>query len=96
MLDRLNRMTKPYLALLCVLLALAPPSSLAAGNPPDAPIDPPGGTTEINATRPPIAPDANNWFASRLVPYKSKQVPPISLTNSSRLDALMRVARQAN
>ncbi len=89
MLDRLNGKYKPYLSVACVLLALTPPSSLAAGNPPDAPINPPAAT-EINATRPPIAPDANNWFASRLVPYKSKQVPPISLTNSTRLDALMR------
>jgi len=90
MLDRLNTKNKPYLALACVLLTLAPSRAVAAGNPPDAAVDPPGAATEINATRPPIAPEANNWFASRLVPYKPKQVPPISLTNSSRLDALMR------
>ena len=90
MLDRLNIKAKPYLALVCVLLVLAPPSSLAAGNPPDAPAGPAGVETQSVATRPPVAPEANNWFASRLVPYKSRQVPAISLTNSSRLDALMR------
>jgi outer membrane protein TolC len=79
------------LALLCVLLALGPANGLAAGNPPDAAADPStAATVQSNATRPPVPPEANNWFASRLVPYKSKQVPPISLTNSSRLDALMR------
>lgn len=90
MLDCLNRKYTPRLSAVCVLLTLAASTGFSAGNPPDAPVDPPGATTEINATRPPIAPDANNWFASRLVPYRSKQVPPISLTNSSRLDALMR------
>jgi outer membrane protein len=97
MLDRLKRKTQPHLALVCVLLVLAPPSSLADGKPADTPADPASAanqstsvTSQSNGTRPPIAPEANNWFASRLVPYKSKQVPPISLTNSSRLDALMR------
>jgi outer membrane protein len=91
MLDSLKMRTKPSLALLCAWLALTPASSVAAGNPPDTPAN--TSTTapnQTNATRPPIAPEANNWFASRLVPYKPKQVPPISLTNSSRLDALMR------
>ena len=97
MLDRLKRKTQPHVALVCVLLALAPQRSLADGNPADAPADPSSAsnqttsvTSQSNATRPPIAPEANNWFAGRLVPYKSKQVAPISLTNSSRLDALMR------
>jgi outer membrane protein TolC len=100
MLYRLNRKTKTYVALFGVLLAFAPANGQSAGNPPDTtPPDttPPNTTTNVsnavhqsNATLPPVPPEANNWFAARLLPYKTKQVPPISLTNSSRLDALMR------
>jgi len=90
MLDRRNMEAKPYLALLCALLVLAPPNSLAAGNPPDASPDASNASNITNAIQPPVAPEARNWFGARLVPYKPKSVPPISLTNSSRLDALMR------
>jgi outer membrane protein len=87
--DRLHMKTKPHLAVLCGLLALTPPSSQAAGNPADTP-NPSSASTPTNAIQPPAAPEARNWFDARLVPYMSKRVPPISLTNSSRLDALMR------
>lgn len=90
MLDRLKMRTKPSLALLCAWLALTPANSVAAGNPPDTSANTSAtAPNQTNATRPPIAPEANNWFAARLLPYKPRQVPPISLTNSSRLDALM-------
>jgi outer membrane protein TolC len=76
---------KPYLALLCALLAVSP-SGFASGNPPDAS----NTTSESPAIQAPIPPEGNSFLARVTRPYKSKTVPPISLTNSSRVDALMR------
>ncbi|MBV9508272.1 MAG: TolC family protein [Acidobacteriia bacterium] len=72
-----------YLALLCALLVWNPAAGFAAGDSTEA-------AAESSAIQPPVAPPRHGWFGRFLTPYEPKRVPPVHLTNSSRLEALMR------
>ncbi len=70
---------KAYLAVILSLLLLAPASGLAAGS----------STAAVNVTQPPAA-NGGGWFSGLISPYRAKEVAPISLNNSTRLNNLIR------
>jgi outer membrane protein TolC len=76
---------KPYLVLICVALLLAPATFAA---------DPPANAPQTAGQNPadhhsPFS-DTRGWLGQAIGPYRVKQVPPPDLTNSGRLESLMR------
>jgi outer membrane protein len=65
-----------YIAVLCVILAAAPPSF--GQNPGQDPRGP-----QLETDRP-------HWYSGITRPYESRTVPPVNVSNSSRIDALLR------
>ena len=77
--------SKPYLALLCTLLLLAPAGGFAADNGKPAT---PGSPNQDN---PQPLPDQSHGVYRRVTdPYRPKVVPATTTANSSRLDSLLR------
>jgi len=73
---------KPYLVLVCVAL-LAAPATFAA----DPPANPPRTVGQSPAAHQSLLSDARGWLTG---PYRPKWVPPSGLSNSGRLESLMR------
>src|SRR5580765_365255 len=68
---------KPFLSLLCAFVLLTPSGMLAADNPP-----------KPDQNQPDTEP---HGVVSRITkPYKPRELPPNSMANSNRIDALMR------
>ncbi|HTM14434.1 MAG TPA: TolC family protein [Bryobacteraceae bacterium] len=65
-----------YVAVLCAVL-VATPSTFGQQNP------------EVE-TRGPLGTDRTHWYSGVAQPYQSRVVPPVNLSNSSRIDALLR------
>jgi outer membrane protein len=65
-----------YVAVLCAVL-VATPSTFGQQNP---------GVE----TRGPLGTDRTHWYSGVAQPYQSRVVPPVNLSNSSRIDALLR------
>src|SRR5580704_2069942 len=65
-----------YLAVLCAILVAAPPSF--GQNPGQDPRGP-----QLETDRP-------HWYSGITRPYESRTVPPVNVSNSSRIDALLR------
>jgi len=65
-----------YLAVLCAILAATPPSF--GQNPGQDPRGP-----QLETDRP-------HWYSGITRPYESRTVPPVNVSNSSRIDALLR------
>ena len=65
-----------YVAVLCAVLVAAP-STFGQQNP---------GVE----TRGPLGTDRTHWYSGVAEPYQSRVVPPVNLSNSSRIDALLR------
>ena len=65
-----------YVAVLCAVLVAAP-STFGQQNP---------GVE----TRGPLGTDRTHWYSGVAQPYQSRVVPPVNLSNSSRIDALLR------
>jgi outer membrane protein TolC len=76
---------RPYLVLICVAL-LAAPATFAAEPPADTPRT--GGPSPA-AQHSPLS-DPRGWLGGATGPYRPKQVPPPDLSNSGRLESLMR------
>jgi outer membrane protein len=74
---------RAYVAIACVMLLLAPTSSLAA----DPPANPPAQSPA--APQAPVS-DTGGTLARITRPYRTKQVPPARLGNSNRLESLLR------
>ena len=65
-----------YVAVLCAVLVAAP-STFGQQNP---------GVE----TRGPLGTERPHWYSGVAEPYQSRVVPPVNLSNSSRIDALLR------
>ena len=78
---------KPYLALLCTVLMLAPSGGFAADNPGTPK---PGEPRQDNAALPPTKAPSHSWYERLLHPYQPARVAPPTTGNSGRLDALLR------
>ena len=65
-----------FVAVLCAVL-VATPSTFGQQNP---------GVE----TRGPLGTDRTHWYSGVAQPYQSRVVPPVNLSNSSRIDALLR------
>ena len=72
---------KPYLVLVCVALLFAPATFAA---------DPPQAAGQDAATHGSFLGDAWGWLGQATSPYRPKQVPLPDLSNSGRLESLMR------
>src|ERR1035437_149819 len=80
---------KPHLALLCVVLTLAPAGSFAADQtaPPLGAAPPSAGPTGA-APQPAVAHEG--FFGRPSAPYRGQLPPPVSLANSGRIESLLR------
>src|SRR5579863_6850077 len=67
---------QPYTAVLCAVL-VATPSTFGQQNP---------GVE----TRGPLGTERPHWYSGIAQPYQSRVVPPVNVSNSSRIDALLR------
>jgi outer membrane protein TolC len=76
---------RPYLVLICVALLLAPATFAA-----DPPADPPRTVGQSPAARHSPLSDARGWLGGATGPYRPKHVPLPDLSNSGRLESLMR------
>jgi len=76
---------KSYLALLCTLLMLAPAAGLAADQPAAA-----GAAPGQNDHPQPVSTGSHGFLGSITGPYRPKLPAPINVTNSSRLESLLR------
>jgi outer membrane protein TolC len=77
---------KPYIALLCSMLLVAP-----AGFAADKPTDPkPGEPRQDSASLPPTKAPGNNWIDRLIRPYRPAQVAQPTTGNSPRLESLLR------
>ncbi len=65
-----------YIAVLCAVL-VATPSTFGQQNP---------GVE----TRGPLGTERTHWYSGVAQPYQSREVPPVNVSNSSRIDALLR------
>ena len=65
-----------YVAVLCAVLVITP-SSFGQQNP---------GVE----TRGPLGTEHPHWYSGMLQPYQSRVVPPVNVSNSTRIDALLR------
>src|SRR5581483_11058949 len=72
------------LALLCAFLLLSPAGGFAADKPPDAPQSP------SQASKPTVEMEPHGLLGRIERPFRARTVPPPSLANSGRLDALLR------
>src|ERR1035437_4189417 len=77
--------TKSYLALLCILLMLAPSAGLAADQP-----GPGGAPPNQNNSPQPVLTGSHGFLGSITGPYRPKLPPSVNLSNSSRLESLLR------
>ena len=73
---------KPYIALLCSLLLVAPVGGFAA--------DKPGEPRQDNAALPPVKAPGNSWIDRLIRPYRPTIVAQPTTGNSSRLESLLR------
>lgn len=64
------------IAVLCALLVAAPPSFAQQPSPAD--------------TRGPLGTGPSHWYSGITQPYQARTVPPVNVSNSSRIDALLR------
>jgi len=67
-----------FAALLCVLLSCAPQDFAQQNSGPDNPRGP-----RLESDRP-------HWYSSLTRPYEARTVPPVNVSNSNRLDSLVR------
>src|SRR4051794_14340170 len=79
---------RSYLAVLCVLMLLAPAGGFAA-DPPQAAAQTPsqGGA---GAPQPSVMTERTGPFDRVIAPYRPVQAPPNNLTNSTRIESLLR------
>src|SRR6185369_9391621 len=66
--------SKPFIALLCVLLVAAPGLF----------------SQQLNDRAPTISGEPTHWYSGFTRNYQTRYVPPISITNSGRADSLIR------
>ena len=71
------KQSQSLIAVLCVLLTLAP-STYAQNNAQESP--------QLETERP-------HWYSSLTVPYQPRTVPPVNVSNSGRLDSLLRAGK---
>ena len=81
---------KPFFAVLCVLLLLAPSGSLAADKAAGTPSAPAGAAGPASNGHQPIMKEPHGLLGKLTNPYEPAQVPPPRLGNSGRLDSLLR------
>jgi outer membrane protein len=74
--NRAMKQFQTYIAVLCAAL-LATPSTFGQQSP---------GVE----TRGPLGAERGHWYSSVTQPYQSRVVPPVNVSNSSRIDALLR------
>lgn len=72
-----------YVAVLCVMLLAVPPAGAQKKSDPasTAPQDPRG--PQLESERP-------HWYSGMQIPYQSRYVPPVNVSNTGRMDALLR------
>src|SRR5437879_4480927 len=71
------KQSQSLIAVLCVLLTLAP-STYAQNNAQESP--------QLDTERP-------HWYSSFTNPYQPRLVPPVNVSNSGRLDSLLRAGK---
>src|SRR6266478_2738485 len=72
------KQVQSYIALLCVML-LAAPQTFAQRK-----------SGEVDARGPQLETERPHWYSGVTEPYRPRVVPPVSVSNSSRMDALLR------
>src|SRR5258707_5810314 len=72
-----------YVAVLCVMLLVVPPTFAQekSGQQTSPQEDPRGPQLDI---------DRPHWYSGITEPYRTRMVPPVNVSNSSRIDALLR------
>ena len=74
--------TRSHIALLCMLLMLAPSAGLAADQPE------PAGAAPGQSNHPqPVSTGNHGFMGSITGPYRPKLPPPINVTNSTRIES---------
>jgi outer membrane protein TolC len=77
--------TRSYLALLCILLMLAPSAGLAAGQPGQGSAPP-----DQNNHPQPVSTGSHGFLGSITGPYRPKMPASVNLSNSTRIESLLR------
>src|SRR5664279_3551119 len=77
--------TRSYLALMCTLLMLAPSAGLAADQP-----GPGGAAPDQNSHAQPASTGPHGFLGSITGPYRPKLPAAVSLSNSTRIESLLR------
>src|ERR1035437_115395 len=75
--EQVMKQVQSYIAVLCAMLVAAPPifSQQNSGQDSRGP--------QLDTERP-------HWYSGITQPYQSRAVPPVNVSNSSRIDALLR------
>jgi outer membrane protein TolC len=76
------KQVQSYIAVLCVMLVMAPQTFAQTPAPPTSPAADPRGPQPDT--------DHPHFYSGLQRPYQSRVVPPINITNSSRISALLR------
>ena len=72
-----------YIAVLCVMLLAVPPAGAQKKSAPDKPAQQDPRGPQLDTERP-------HWYSGMQIPYQPRSVPPVSVSNSGRIDALLR------
>lgn len=77
------KQVQSYIAVLCVMLLAVPPAGAQKkSTPEEAPSQDPRGP-QLDTERP-------HWYSGMQIPYQPRLVPPVNVSNSSRIDSLLR------
>src|SRR5713101_2388713 len=74
---------KPFVAMLCAALMASP---LSYGQQPPGPDNATPPTPQLESDHP-------HWYSGFTHPYEPRVVPPVNISNSTRLDSLMRAGK---
>ena len=81
------KQVQSYVAVLCVMLLAVPPAHAQ-----DAPKKKaaPEKQTQQDPRGPQLGTERPHWYSGMQIPYQPRYVPPVNVSNSSRIDALLR------
>jgi outer membrane protein TolC len=78
------KQVRTYLSLLCVLLVAAPVAPAQDSSSKDAP------KKSNDSHGPQLSTERPHWYSGITQPYEQRYIPPVNVSNSSRLDSLLR------
>ncbi len=78
------KQVQSYVAVLCVMLLAVPPAGAQKKS------DAETAATPQNPRGPQLDTERPHWYSGMQIPYLARLVPPVNVSNSSRMDALLR------